>query len=78
MVDDPLPDGDLPHRVGVDQQPVSGQEKQRIDAGADPQRQQAAHRAGGFSGIGDGQGHRRGRIPRDFAQRSKHARHNFW
>ena len=36
MVEDPLPDRDLPHRVGIDQQPVAGQQKQRIDADADP------------------------------------------
>ena len=62
MVEDPLPDGDLPHRIGIDQQPVSGQHEQRIDDDADPQRQQAAQRAGVLGAMGDGHGHRRGRI----------------
>ena len=36
VVDDPLPDRDLPHRIGIDQQAVAGQQKQRIDGNADP------------------------------------------
>jgi hypothetical protein len=36
MIEDPLADGDLPHRIGIDQQPVAGEQKQRIDGDADP------------------------------------------
>jgi hypothetical protein len=54
MINDPLPDRDLPHRIGIDQQVVSGAKKERIDGNADQQRQQPAQGACGIIGMPDG------------------------
>ena len=45
MIEDPLPDGDLPHCIGIKQEPVSSSNQQDIDRDAAPQRQQSAGRA---------------------------------
>ena len=58
----------------IHQQPVSDQHKQRIDKDADPQRLQSAQRARLRGSMGDGHGHRCGRISEGFPAGSKHAR----
>ncbi|HWG71527.1 MAG TPA: hypothetical protein VN692_19090 [Steroidobacteraceae bacterium] len=75
VIDDPLADGDLPHRVGIDQKPVPGEQEQRIDADADPQRQQAAQRECILGDFGDGQGHGEGGSFRDCASSAPPAEH---
>jgi hypothetical protein len=59
MVEDPLPDRDLPLRVGIEQQPVADRDQQHIDGNADPQRQRSGHGFGIWSDVGGGQRHGR-------------------
>ena len=57
LVDDALAERDLPQRIRIDQQPVAGEQKQRIDAEADPQREVAAPRGRDIDGMGGGHRH---------------------
>jgi hypothetical protein len=76
MIDDPLPDGDLPLRIRIEQQLVAGKDEQSIAEDADPQRQQPARGAGFLDRVGDGKGHVRKNPQGAFSGRSKHTGHN--
>ena len=57
VIDDPLPDGDLPQRVGIDQQAVARQHEQRVDRSPHPDRQHPAQRRRGLVGMDGGDAH---------------------
>ena len=57
VIEDPLPDLDLPERVGVLKQRVADKEEEEIGAGADAQRHQCARAALHRDAVGKGKGH---------------------
>ena len=61
MLDDPLPDPDLPQRVGIPQQDFADRQEDQIEARTGQKRDQRAHEAADVGAIGgrmgDGNGH---------------------
>jgi hypothetical protein len=51
--DDPLPDPDLPKRVGIPQQDFADRQKDQIGARTGKQRNQCPHKAAEICAIGD-------------------------
>jgi len=77
MIENPLADGDLPLRVGIDQKLVAAKNEQRVGKDANPQRQQPARKACVVSRVGNRQGHGRRVLGiLEFSDRSNHALHN--
>ncbi len=54
VVDDPLSDPDLPHRIGIAQQDLAGREIEQIGAHGGAQRHQSTHGATAAHVAGDG------------------------
>ncbi|MEY9231158.1 hypothetical protein ACVMGC_007666 [Bradyrhizobium barranii subsp. barranii] len=57
MIEDPLPDLDLPERVGVLKQRVADEEKEQIGAGTNAERQQCSRATLHRNAVGKGKGH---------------------
>ena len=57
VIDDPLPDADVPVGIGILQKTVADDEEKKIGTCANAQRQQDRRHAAGGHAIGDGERH---------------------